>query len=118
MDPPLALTVRGPGCPMAPPSDQWHGGLGILLGGPEVWKPQKVGVCAWTRCPRNLVLSHVAQDTAYSWFWGCSTPTARNFGPFLGHIVELRGKKGLFVMGAIKALVKCSLRFPSFVCFD
>ena len=68
VDPPLAPAVRGPGCPPAPPSDHWYGGLGISLGDAEAWKPQKVGGCGWTRCPRNSVLSHVAQDTARSWF--------------------------------------------------
>ena len=29
LDPPLALTVRGPGCPPAPPSDHWYRGLGV-----------------------------------------------------------------------------------------
>ena len=73
VDPPVAPTVRGPGCPPAPPSDHWFGGLGGLLGDPERWKPQKVGGCGWTRCPRNSDLSHVAQDTACSWFWPCWT---------------------------------------------
>ena len=107
VDPPLALTVRGPGCPMAPPSDQWHGGLGILLGGPEVWKPQKVRVCAWTRCPRNLVLSHIAQDTAYSWFWDKVTNVACNrghFWPFLGRFLDIlrsyRAAKGSLSQGS------------------
>ena len=47
MDPPLAPTVRGPGCPPAPPSDHWYGGLGISLGDSEAWKPPKVGGCGW-----------------------------------------------------------------------
>ena len=68
VDPPLAPTVGGPGCPPAPPSDHWYGGLGGLLGDSEAWKPQKVGGCGWTRCPRNSGWSHVAQDTACSWF--------------------------------------------------
>ena len=53
VDPPLAAAVRGPGCPPAPPSDHWHGCLGVRLGDYEGWKPQKVGGCGWTRCPRN-----------------------------------------------------------------
>ena len=102
MDPPLAPTVRGPGCPPAAPSDHWYGGLGGSLGDSEAWKPQKVGGCGWTRCPRNSFLSHVAQDTIYSWFravgahcadFGAFRPP---FGPFLGHIVELKGTTGLF----------------------
>ena len=73
VDPPVAPTVRGPGCPPAPPSDHWYGGLGGSLGDSEGCKPQKVGACGWTRCPRNSDLSHVAQDTARSWFWPCWT---------------------------------------------
>ena len=73
VDPPVAPTVRGPGCPPAPPSDHWYGALGGLLGDSEGWKPQKVGGWGWTRCPRNSDLSHVAQDTARSWFWPCWT---------------------------------------------
>ena len=81
MDPPLAPTVRGPGCPPAPPSDNWYGGLGVSLGDSEAWKPQKVGGCGWTRCPRNSVLSHVAQDTARAWFRGVGAHCA-DFGAF------------------------------------
>ena len=58
-----------------------------------------MGGCGWNRCLRNSVLSHIAQDTARSWFWACLTQTVHIqaiFGPFLGHIVELEGKKGLF----------------------
>ena len=73
VDPPVAPTVRGPGCPPAPPSGHWYGGLGGSLGDSEGWKPQKVGGCGWTRCPRNSDLSQVAQDTARSWFWPCWT---------------------------------------------
>ena len=113
VDPPLAPTVRWPGCPPAPPgdhwfgglgvpSDQWYWGLGVSLGDYEGWKPQKVGGCGWTRCPRNRILSHVAQDTARAWFRGFGAHGAdfgafwRQFGRFLGHIVELKGTRGLF----------------------
>ena len=102
MDPPLAPTVRGPGCPPAPPSDHWYGGLGGSLGDSESWKPPKVGGCVWTRCPRNSDLSHVAQDTARAWFRGVGARCAdfgafwRLFGPFLGHIVQMKGTKELF----------------------
>ena len=102
MDSPLAPAVRGPGCPPAPPSDHWYRGLGGSLGDSEAWKPQKVGGCGWTRCPRNSDLSHVAQDTALSWFRGVGVHCAdfgafwRLFGPFLGHIVESKGNTGLF----------------------
>ena len=96
-------TVRGLAGPPAAPSDYWYGGLRVSLGDSEAWKPQKVGGCGWTRCPRNRTLSHVAQDTARSWFRGAGAHCAdfgafwRLFGPFLGHIVELEGTKGPFV---------------------
>ena len=76
VDPPLGATVLGPGCPPAPRSDHWYGGPGVSLGDFEAWKPQKVGDCGCTRCPRNSVLSHVGQDTACSWFWACLTQTS------------------------------------------
>ena len=60
VDPLLALTVCGLCCSPAPPSAHWYGALGISLGDFEDWKTQKGGGCGWTRCPRNLVLSHVA----------------------------------------------------------
>ena len=102
VDAPLAPTVRGPDYPPAAPSDHWYGGLGGSLGDSEAWKPQKVGGCGWTRCPRNRILSHVAQDTACAWFRGVGAHCAdfgafwRLFGPFLGHIVEFNGTRGLF----------------------
>ena len=102
MDPPLAPAVCGPGCPPAVQSDHWYGCLGVHLGNSEGWKLQKVGGCGWTRCPRNSVFSHIAQDTARAWFRGVGAHCAnfgafwRLFGPFLGHIVELKGTRGLF----------------------
>ena len=45
VDPPLAPTARWPGCPSAPPSDHWYGGLGVSLGDSEGWKPKKAGGC-------------------------------------------------------------------------
>ena len=113
VDPPLAASVRGPGCPPAPPSDHWYGGLGGSLGDSAAWKPQKVGGCGWTRCPRNSDLSHVAQDTARAWFRGVCAHCAdfgafwRLFGHFLGHIVELKGTKGLF--DTVKSSCMCSV---------
>ena len=103
VDPPLAPTVRGLAGPPAAPSDHWYGGLRVSLGESEAWKPQNVGGCGWTRCPRNSLLSHVAQDTARSWFRGAGAHCAvfgafwRLFGPFLGHIVELEGTEGPLV---------------------
>ena len=81
VDPPLASTVRGLAGPPAAPSDHWYGGLRGSLGESEAWKQQKVGGCGWTRCPRNLVLSHVAQDKARSWFRGAGAHCAV-FGAF------------------------------------
>ena len=101
VDPPLAPTVRGPGCPPAPPSDPWYGGLGVSLGDSAAWNPQKVGGCGWPRCPWNSDLSHVAEDTARAWFRDVAAHCAdfgafwRLFGPFLGHIVQLKGTRGL-----------------------
>ena len=101
VDPPLALAGRGPGCPPAAPSDHRYGGLGVSSGNSEAWKPQKVGGCGWTRCPRISDLSHVVQDTARAWFRGVGAHCAdfgafwRLFGTFLGHIVELKGTRGL-----------------------
>ena len=103
VDPPLAPTVRGLAGPPAAPSYHWYGGLRVSLGNSEAWKPQKAGGCGWTRCPRNRILGHVAQDTARSWFRGAGAHGAlfgafwRLFGPFLGHIVELEGSKGPLV---------------------
>ena len=113
VDPPLAPTVRGLGCPPAPPSDHWYGGLSGSLGDSEAWKPQKVGACGWTRRPQNSFLSHVAQDTARSWFRGAGAHCAvfgafwRLFGPFLGHIVELKGTRELF--DTVKSSRTCSV---------
>ena len=113
VDPLLALAVRGPGFPLAPPSDHRYGGLGVSLGNCEAWKPQKVGGCGWTRCPRNRILSHVAQDTARACFRGVGAHRAvfgafwRLFGPFLGHIVELKGTRGRFDM--VKSSRTCSV---------
>ena len=55
-------------CSLPQPSGPRYWGLGVRLGNSEGWKPQKVGGCGWSRCPRNRILSHVAQDMAYSWF--------------------------------------------------
>ena len=82
VDRPSAPTVRVPGCPPAPPSDHWYGGLGGSLGDSEAWKPQKVGGCGWTRCLRNSDSSHVAQDTPRAWFRGVGAHCA-GFGGFL-----------------------------------
>ena len=113
VDPPLAPTVRGLAGPPATPSDHWYGGLGVSLGDSKAWKPPKVGVCGWTRCPRNSFLSHVAQDTARSWFRGVGAHCADFgafwclFGSFLEHIVELKGTRGLF--DTVKSSLTCGV---------
>ena len=43
VDPPLAVAMRGPGCPPAPPNDHWYGGLGGSLGGFAARKTTKNG---------------------------------------------------------------------------
>ena len=124
MDPPLPLNVRGPACPPAPPSDHRYRGPGVSLGDSETWKPQKVGGCGWDRCPRNGVLSHVARDTARSWFWARFAQTAHIRGHF-SHFWAIsqtyrgvRGQQRALCHRAIKAHVKCSNRFPSFGRFE
>ena len=113
MDRPLAPPVRGLAGPPAAPSDHWYGGLGVSLGDSKAWKPPKVGVCGWTRCPRNSFLSHVAQDTARSWFRGVGAHCADYgafwclFGSFLEHIVELKGTRGLF--DTVKSSLTCGV---------
>ena len=120
VDPPLAPTVRRPGRPPAPPSDHWYGGLGASLGESEAWKPQTVGGCGWTRCPQNLVLSHVARSR----FWGCLTQIAhiqaifRHFWAVSQTYHGDRGQKRALDHGANEAHMKCSNRFPSFGRFE
>ena len=76
-------------------------GLGGSLGDSEAWKPQNVGVVGGLGALGIRLLSHVAQDTARAWFWGAGAHRAdfgafwRLFGPFLGHIEELKGTRGL-----------------------
>ena len=119
MHPPLAPAVRGPSCPPAPPSEHWYRGLGGSLGNSEGWKPQKVGGCGWNRCPWNSVLSHVAQDTARSWFWACLTQTS-HIEAIFGHFwvnsrtfCGARGQERALGHGAIEVHVECSNRFSS-----
>ena len=97
VDPPLAPAVRRLGCPLAPPSDHWYGGLGGSLGDSAAWKPQKVGVCGWTRRPRNWDLSHVTQDTPCAWFRGVGAHCAGFWGflaPFWAVSRTYRGIEG------------------------
>ena len=123
VDPPLAPTVRSPGCPPAPPSAHWYGGLGVSLGDSQAWKPQKLGGCGWTRYPRNSVLSHVAQDMAHSWFWGCSTQTTHIWAIFshfwavsLYHGV--RRQQRALCHEEVKVHVECMTRFRSIGRFE
>ena len=120
----LVPAVRGLGCLLAPPSDPRYGGLGVSLGDSEAWKPQKMGGCGWTKCPRNYDIGHVAQDTARSWFWGCLTQT-RHIEAIFSYFWAVsrtyrgvRGQERAPSHGAIKAHVKCSKRFPSFGRFE
>ena len=80
--PPKYLMDVGPSNIWAQPSGPRYRGLGVRLGKSEEWKPQKVGGCGWSRCPRNRILSHVAKDMAYSWFSGCRHLELQ--GAFLG----------------------------------
>ena len=124
VDPPLAPTVRGPGCPPAPPSDHWYGGLSGSVGDSEAWKPQKVGACGWTRCPRNSDLSHVIQDTPCAWFRGVGAHCADFWGflaPFWAVSRTYRGVRGhqrSLGHEKVKLHVECSSRLPSFGCFE
>ena len=124
MDRALVPTVPGPGRPPSPPGDDWYGGLGVSLGDTEAWKTQKVGGCWWTMCHRNMVLSHVAQDTAPSWFWGCLTQTAHTQAIF-GHFwavsrIYCGGRKHERALDhrAMKAHIKCNNCLPPFDRFD
>ena len=124
VDPPVAPSVRRLGCPPAAPSDYWYGRLGVSLGDSEAWKPQKVGGCGWNRCPRISVLSHVAHDTARSWFWVCLTKIT-HICAFFGHLWAVsrtyrgaRGQQRALVHGEIKAHMECRNRLPSFARFE
>ena len=96
------------------------GQLGML----RVGNLKKWGVCWWTTCPRNLVLSHVPQDTARSWFWVSLTPMACNLGHFWPFWAVsrthcgVRGQERAPCHGAIMLDVECSGRFPSFGRFE
>ena len=123
-DPPLAPIMRWLGCPLAKPSDHWYGDLGVSLGDSEAWKPQNVGGCGWTRCLWNLVLNHVAQDAARSWFWASWTQTAhvqavfRCFSAGSRTYCGASGQQRALGRRAIRAHVVCTNRLPSFARFD
>ena len=63
--------------------------------------------CRWTRCPWNLVLSHVAQDMANSQFWGLLTQTLRNLG-----------QQRALCHETLKVHIECGNYFPSFGRFE
>ena len=83
-----------------------------------------MGGCGWTRCPRNRTLSHVAQDTARSWFRGAGAHCAdfgafwRLFGAFSRTYRGVRGHQRSLRHEKVKPHVKCSSRLPSFGCFE
>ena len=125
MDPPLAPTVRGLAGPPAAPSDHWYVGSYVSRSGhSEGWKPQKVGGCGWTRCPRNRILSHVAQDTVLCLVSGCQC-TLRRFGGFLAPFWAVsrtyrgvRGHQRSLGHEKVKPHVGCGSRLPLFGCFE
>ena len=92
------------GCPMAPPTDYRYGGRGFSLANCDAPKPQKVGDCRWTRYPSNAILRYIDHDTAHSSIWADSNGlqtrlVLATLGPIMGHILELKCNKGLFVTG-------------------
>ena len=120
VDPSLARTVRGRCCPPAPPSDHWYGGLGVSFSDFEAWKPQKLGDCGWIRFPRSSVWSHIAKDTARSWFRACCTQTA-HIQAIVGHFWAVsrtysgaRGQQKVLCHGAIEAHVASKNHLPLF----
>ena len=124
VDPPLAPTVLGLAGPPAAPSDHWYGGLRVSLGHSKGWKPQNVGGCGWTRCPRNSFLSHVAQDAARSWFRGAGAHCAVFWGflaPFWAvsrTYCGVRGRQRSLGHEKVEPHVECSSCLPSFGCFE
>ena len=106
------------GCPPAAPSDHWYRGLCVSVGDSEAWKPQKAGGCGRTRCPRNSVLSHGAQDTAHCWFRACLTRIVhiqailRQFWAVSRTYRGARGQERALGHSAIEAHVECRKRLP------
>ena len=123
VNPPLAPTMRGAGFPLYSVTDHRHGDGGVSLGDSEACKPQKARGCGWIRYPRNAVLSHVAQDTARSWFWIFRHQRRHrgHFWPFLAisrTYRKVRGQERALCHRAMKAHMECSHHFPSFIWFD
>ena len=76
-------------------------GVGVRLGNSEGWKPQKVGGCGWSRCPRNRILSHAAKDMAYSWF------VVVGIWSFWGPFWAVRGSDGKKISNGTRFLDPC-----------
>ena len=94
------------------------------MGNSEGWKPQKVGGCGWTRCPRNRVLDHVAKDMARSWFVAVGSQSTQNLG-LLGSFWAVsrtyggfRGPQRARWHRKVKSHVECTHRFPLFGRFE
>ena len=79
-------------CSLPQPSGPSYWGLGVRLGNSEGWKPQNVGGCGWSRCPRNRILSHVAKHMAYSWFVAVGSWSF--WGPFWAASAAYHGVRG------------------------
>ena len=77
------------------------------------WKPPKVGGCGWTRCARNRVLGHVAQDMVCFWFGAVGGQCAQILelsGAFWGRLVDMlwssRALEGPLARGSLAACVE------------
>ena len=104
---------------MPQPSGPRCWGLGVCLGKFEGWKPQKVGGCRWTRCPRNHILSHVTKDMACSWFVAVGIWSF--WGPFWDVSGTYHGVRGLQRArwhGKAKPHVGCARALPLFGRFE
>ena len=84
---------------------------GVTGGGGGVWKPQEVGV-GGAIFPWDRILSHVARDTAYSWFRAVYSHM-RTFRAILWHFWADCGK----VKGTKGHLDASWLRHVTFVSF-
>ena len=111
MDPPLAPTVRSPGCPLAPPNDQCYGGVGVSLGDCVASKPQKVGDCKWTRCPSKFRFEARSQRYRPFLVLGLVDTTWAIFGHFLAvsrTYCGVRGQQKALCHKEVKVHMECS----------
>ena len=83
-----------------------------------------MGGCGWTRCPRHWFLSHVAQDTARSWFRGAGAHCAV-FSGFLAPFwavsrtyCGIGGHQRAPGHWKVKPHLRCSSCLGSFGCFE